>query len=1078
MFKQIIRRFDPINWLRVGLWVSLIAVLLIIGWNLNLKPAQTSSHHSFTNTDFTKTTDTNPVLDGSPSHKMPGPAIGRWSSDSTERPPGTTTDADKIKHQNQFNNQTPYLLVGSNDKKCATGRKSTDRGFCARDMYIDLLIDSSVDEVDLLIYDLCHNWWDGHLSSNEATTVEVWGSAKIASITNDTSQGTSGNLYRDDCANETSGSQISGKNIGFPEVTALDSTNKKGHHRVETLTLTNLTTTKPVKENLIIKKNKYNLFVIKVYASQLNATGVVENQYKYYNLFKFQASNITTGNDPIISFRASDENASLKDNPDLKGRYFNIANLVYNTYLPWSPDNGSGYLKNEPHKWDFAVDVATPCNLTKTEQFIGFYDIDYTPFTLKIYRQPRGSQSNWVLVDREGKTSTTASNKLININGESYSHEFSTSGNNQLQKISVTFQKNSHYRLVFSGLNFRDLVQVTLPFSQYEAFVDCNSDPSAEVNFTVCSIELQNLFYQRLGTNPDLKVKVERINNADQVLETPYEKRLTQGNHSLFDWGGVNAIDDIQTLKNGNYRVVITDWYDGTTPKQFQTPTIVKQFEVQNLTGGGKKFILNRSGTLNKSITAAACETKECDFYTFEVFDPKIDIEYTFGNPITNPSGTGKIKINQAKYTITGQTTLTGDSTVTAGGNKPIVDPGGSIVLKTGGAQLISLNPGDYDYIWDIEYQERRTEAIFNRDGSINTPARYGPKQTADCQKVLRLVKVGFFKVFGGDISAGGAIGTSNSLDNCRGTPYLKSGYDPTSAKIYGYSLHRSTNLTDHRGASTQYALMANGSVKGVYSTTDPIIGLTYANQAPSTGSPYFAGGLTASGDNRRCLNNYWRFADKVTNSKTANSINLASEVDNYKSYLYTPASGSSVTITGSLPATVTNLTIYVDGDVVIDNNIILAAGSLTKRKGLRDVGFILIVARGNLYIDYDVDRVDALLVAYPSYNQRKKDIEKGVIYTCANSDQATNDYGDCSHQLTINGALVGRQVRLGRLPSGTTTGVRTLLDEPSAAQTNTTYAAEVINLWPDYYVGIPILVPPLGWLYQPSGIYILPPNF
>lgn len=139
---------------------------------------------------------------------------------------------------------------------------------------------------------------------------------------------------------------------------------------------------------------------------------------------------------------------------------------------------------------------------------------------------------------------------------------------------------------------------------------------------------------------------------------------------------------------------------------------------------------------------------------------------------------------------------------------------------------------------------------------------------------------------------------------------------------------------------------------------------------------------------------------------------------------------------------------IYVDGNVTITGNITYDGPAATSDA----LPYLAIIARGNIYIEPGVDRIDGLLIAQPRDLNSPTD---GRIYTCAPSGappDATNIYTLCSaKQLVVNGALIAQQVKFGRTFKSLKDSYS--LEAPAYATGTGTNAAEVINYSPEMYL-------------------------
>jgi hypothetical protein len=171
----------------------------------------------------------------------------------------------------------------------------------------------------------------------------------------------------------------------------------------------------------------------------------------------------------------------------------------------------------------------------------------------------------------------------------------------------------------------------------------------------------------------------------------------------------------------------------------------------------------------------------------------------------------------------------------------------------------------------------------------------------------------------------------------------------------------------------------------------------------------------------------------------------------------------------------------YVDGNVRITKDIIQAAGATSPDK----IPYLAIIARGNIYIDPDVSRVDALLIAQPR-DLTAANPTDGRVYTCAPSGAPPtkdNIYTLCiGKALAINGAVIAQQLRLGRTYKSLKDG--TPLEQPAWSTGLGTNAAEAINYTPQMYVASSPLQDPTttttttGIYGKYDAIFSLPPVY
>ena len=294
-------------------------------------------------------------------------------------------------------------------------------------------------------------------------------------------------------------------------------------------------------------------------------------------------------------------------------------------------------------------------------------------------------------------------------------------------------------------------------------------------------------------------------------------------------------------------------------------------------------------------------------------------------------------------------------------------------------------------------------------------------------------------KIYHGDISVGGRFGSHTTGNAC-----LKDDLtSPTpAAAIYA---HVRAEGEGSYGSSAEYGVYARGEIEGFYSKfkrgqdppPDPTQELTFANND----DPNFPWGGNWGGQ-LRCIPNYWREVDKELKAQDSIGIDLGvdltQEAIQNTRQLYVPKS-EEFTITNTPDPTVDlelKTTIYVEGDLYINNNIINENEELTTQN---QIYLIYIIVKGDIFIDASVTQIDAVLIAMPSDDDPH--IPEGRIYTCYiknltdingidihsyktlidKDDMALDDTNReheqaCRTRLTVNGALIARQVRLGRV--------------------------------------------------------------
>ena len=286
---------------------------------------------------------------------------------------------------------------------------------------------------------------------------------------------------------------------------------------------------------------------------------------------------------------------------------------------------------------------------------------------------------------------------------------------------------------------------------------------------------------------------------------------------------------------------------------------------------------------------------------------------------------------------------------------------------------------------------------------------------------VSKVVYRPFIKVFFGGLIAGGQFGASNSYSSPCGDGFAQAlgGDRPAASYVAGHV--DGNDISDARGSSVEYALRAHSVINGFYSVSqrasapNPLKGLTLAN----TGFVDFTGfgGNYAS---KTCLANYWRGVEKLELETKPSTLELdLTETlrPNERSRFELPA-GETLELGASAAFDNLKATLYVEGDVLIKADIIQNGGTWHEPQ---EIGYLSIIVKGNIDIASEVERIDAVLVAYPQLDAANNVVD-GVISTCWHPDLTDPGSPDnihfhtCDRQLVVNGALIAEKVLFGRV--------------------------------------------------------------
>jgi len=352
-----------------------------------------------------------------------------------------------------------------------------------------------------------------------------------------------------------------------------------------------------------------------------------------------------------------------------------------------------------------------------------------------------------------------------------------------------------------------------------------------------------------------------------------------------------------------------------------------------------------------------------------------------------------------------------------------------------------------------------------------------------------------YLKAFGSDVmsggwfSAGGACATDPN-SNYQDPSYANAGAGIATNARNGGILTYATKQGNgaYAGSSSQYAAYATGMVEGVdasnygfYSAGSQVSGgstnkstLTFANSDPSTPwGGYFEGSVRQS----NCIPDY--YSHKPTTTVSVASIDAAI-AGGSAAYSANSGAGSVFNLTNNdtvVPAG-TYITIYVNGNVYIGNNITYAAHDAT------NVPKFAVVAKGSIYIGAGVTELDGVYVAQPATNNTQSPAaDDGDIWTC--HDNTTNPVlysypafvASCSaNKLTVNGALIAKQVIFMRL-KGDVGGASNSEDNLGGANSSGNIG-EVINYTPEMDIGGPFFNQTTSTNLPVDSLISLPPIF
>ncbi len=298
------------------------------------------------------------------------------------------------------------------------------------------------------------------------------------------------------------------------------------------------------------------------------------------------------------------------------------------------------------------------------------------------------------------------------------------------------------------------------------------------------------------------------------------------------------------------------------------------------------------------------------------------------------------------------------------------------------------------------------------------------------------------FKTTGGDVFAGGWFynGNCNTADNT--TDSTKSNYQ---APFYNGSSYNKPTWGGIEawsqagaGSSADLAAVALGDIQIDHTNAKNygfISKLQFSN-ANKLSNDSSGGDFEGKSRQAHCIADYYT-------SFSGSAQNLGGDLTSVSSGKYSKNCG--VTPCQLTPDNITNITIaagqntavFVKGNVYINKNITYAGAY-----NATNVPKFVLVVQGNLYLAPGVSQLDGWYIAQPDRSdQTPMAHDTGDIWTChenqAGAETANWVSANCSTHLTVNGALVAKQLNL----------LRTLGDVSGPT-------AEDVNFTPEMLVG------------------------
>ena len=326
--------------------------------------------------------------------------------------------------------------------------------------------------------------------------------------------------------------------------------------------------------------------------------------------------------------------------------------------------------------------------------------------------------------------------------------------------------------------------------------------------------------------------------------------------------------------------------------------------------------------------------TCSVDEFLFEVNDPPTS-RITLFNPNRAPMNVGRSELtisrggysqtNSAGSHVIAAASMDGLGNVLAAGEEIIDAAGDAIDFSGQFTALWSLESNMGGEIWTSEDNNAGQNSWFQ---DPNERIIDNSLASRLCESTTsKIVYLPFIKVFYGGLAAGGQFGTGSSYASCgQGFEDALGGDRTVAAFAAGHT--EVVGGGDARGSSVEYALQANNIIGGFYSASQrvvlpiPLKGLTFANNDIFHG---YGGNF----GRKTCITNYWREVEKLELSAKPSplTLDLKTELDVAERRRYELLAGEQLELSASAPLDGLKATLYIEGDVLISENIIQNGG-------------------------------------------------------------------------------------------------------------------------------------------------------
>jgi hypothetical protein len=479
---------------------------------------------------------------------------------------------------------------------------------------------------------------------------------------------------------------------------------------------------------------------------------------------------------------------------------------------------------------------------------------------------------------------------------------------------------------------------------------------------------------------------------------------------------------------------IFQSWYPGIVPHH--------SYVVQVYDSSGTVFI----SQTNEFGRAPRCITPTCTAISAPIVEPGETVQIQYGMQIFDSTdrdfsgydvtvsplpGSGLVAVGST----TDSSFLIHGTTVTKVGPFNFIanyrggSPNLQASLSYGGGSIDSLFAG---LPCQTTYTPETRPALKVTEGDISAGGGFKYLQGNGIQQCTLTSNRYFAPITaGGDPNVGG-IRTFASR-----TPYISS----SQFAAYALGLIHSPNGPDN---AQRFGFFSDSINRNVSKLSFANIGLTGGNIGGNLGGQFI---------DAHCAPDYFRETSSTISPSfiTAgggilNPDSLPLTPDGFGQFYYKNPIGTPVKIGGTLSNSVAyprkRVTVYVNGDVLITNNITYGPWNFDLANKTNNSPYLTIIAKGNIYVNFGVSRMDGVYIAQPLDDPG---VTRGTFYTCSINGAVPNRTQvktNCRNSLSVNGAVIAQHVYF--------------LRSQGTLQDGTGVATENFNFIPSTVVGLP----------------------